>query len=211
MYKYVLSGFLLLFAGFGFAQQSAVTQTGEEVTLYDDGTWVYVHKDSINRDELPTNPLHFSKNDSSTFLLKSTRLNVGCYLNPRKWTFKRTDDTEAAEFEINDMTDGLYGLMITEKLELPLESLANIALDNARDAAPDVRIIQKEYRYVNGLKILMMRMTGTIQGIKFSYYGYYYTSLSGATQFLVYSSDEIVEGHIADIEALLNGFVEVNN
>lgn len=194
-----------------FSQQTAVTQTGEQVTLYNDGTWVYVHKDTINTNEILINSNKFSKSDSSDFLLKSTRLNIGCYFNPKKWSFKRGEDTDAAEYEINDIPTGLYGMMITEKLDLPLESLANIALDNARDAAPDVKVMQKEYRIVNGLKVLMMRMTGTIQNIKFSYYGYYYSTAHGATQFLVYSSADIVDQHIADIEVLLNGLVELNN
>ncbi|MFZ1677448.1 MAG: hypothetical protein WBP41_09250 [Saprospiraceae bacterium] len=206
---------LVLLAGFigitisSYAQQSAVTQTGEEVTLYDNGTWTYVNKDSINADEILTNPEKYARSDKSSFLLKSTRLGIGCYLDPKKWSFKKGEETEAAEYEINDIANGLYGMMITEKLDLPLESLANIALDNARDAAPDVKIIKKEYRYVNGLKVLMMRMTGTIQDIKFSYYGYYYSTSGGATQFLVYSSEEIVDQHISDIEDLLNGFVVV--
>jgi hypothetical protein len=192
------------------AQQSAVTQTGEQVILNDDGTWTYVNKDTINADEILTNPEKYSKSDKSSFLLKSTRLSLGCYLDPKKWTFKKGEESDAAEYEINNIDDGLYGMMITEKLDLPLESLANIAIDNARDAAPDVRVNKKEYRYVNGLKVLMMRMTGTIQGIKFSYYGYYYSTSNGATQFLVYSSEEIVDQHIADIEELLNGFVVIN-
>ncbi|MEO6130559.1 MAG: hypothetical protein ABIQ02_01835 [Saprospiraceae bacterium] len=193
-----------------FSQLSAVTQTGDEVILYDDGTWVYAHKDSINTSEITTNPQKFAKGDSSSFLLKSTRINVGAYINPKKWTFKKAGETEAAEYEINHTDLGLYGMMITEKLDLPLESLANIALDNARDAAPDVRVMQKEYRYINGLKVLMMRMTGTIQDIKFSYYGYYYSTPKGATQFLVYSSEDIVNENIGEIEQLLNGLVEIN-
>ncbi len=193
-----------------YAQQSAVTQTGEQVTLYDNGTWTYVNKDSINADEILTNPEKYAKSDKSSFLLKSTRLSIGCYLDPKKWSFKKGEDTDAAEYEINDIANGLYGMMITEKLDLPLESLANIALDNARDAAPDVKVTKKEYRYVNGLKVLMMRMTGTIQDIKFSYYGYYYSTSGGATQFLVYSSEEIVDQHVSDIEDLLNGFVVTN-
>ncbi len=201
---------LIMFTSSSYAQQSAVTQTGEQVTLYNDGTWTYVNKDSINTNEIVTNPEKYSRSDNSSFLLKSTRLGVGCYMDPKKWSFKRGEETDAAEYEINDIPNGLYGMMITEKLDLPLESLANIALDNARDAAPDVRVIKKEYRMVNGLKVLMMRMTGTIQNIKFSYYGYYYSTLKGATQFLVYSSEDIVDQHVSDIEELLNGFVEVN-
>lgn len=211
MKKFVWAALLLALVIPAFAQQSAVTETGEQVTLYDDGTWSYVSKDTINKDEILTNPIRFSKSLSSSFLLKSTRLSLGCYLDPKKWTFKKGEENEAAEYEINDIENGLYGMMITEKLDLPLESLANIALDNARDAAPDVKVVQKEYRTVNGLKVLMMRMTGTIQDIKFSYYGYYYSNSVGATQFLVYSSEDIVDQHIADIEELLNGLVEIAN
>ena len=194
-----------------FGQQSAVTETGEVVILYDNGTWSYVHKDTIAEDDIPINPGNFSRSLNSIFLLKSTRINMGCYLDPKKWTIAKADDLEAAEYEINDTVNGLYGMMITEKINLPLESLANIALDNALEAAPDVNVTDKQYRYVNGRKVLMMRMTGTIQGIRFSYFGYYYTSPKGATQFLVYSSEEIVNQHVADIEELLNGLVEIND
>jgi len=140
---------LLLLAGFivftspVFSQQSAVTETGDMVTLYDDGTWTYVHKDTIAAEDILINPVKFTKGDSSYFLLKSTRINVGCYLNAKKWSIEKTNENEAAEYEINNKDAGLYGMMITEKLDLPLESLANIALDNARDAAPDVKVLKK--------------------------------------------------------------------
>jgi hypothetical protein len=205
--------FILAFSSFGFikAQQSAVTETGEEVILYDDGTWIYKHKDTILAEDIHLNPVKFTRDSNSTFLLKSTRINIGCYLDPKQWTFKRMDESEAAEYEINSINLGLYGMMITEKLDLPLESLANIALDNAHNAAPDVKVTAKEYRIVNGLKVMMMRMTGTIQDIRFSYYGYYYSTDKGATQFLVYSSEDLVDEHITEIEQLLNGLVKIKD
>jgi hypothetical protein len=193
-----------------FSQQTAVTETGDVVILYDNGTWSYLQKDTISVENVKVNPVRFSKSITSLFLLKSSRVNVGCYINPEKWSFAKTKENEAAEYEINNMKLGLYGMLITEKLDLPLESLANIALDNARDAAPDVEVTEKEYRYVNNLKVLMMRMTGTIQDIRFSYYGYYYSTKNGATQYLVYSSEEIVNQNLSEIEELLNGLVEIN-
>lgn len=200
-----------------YAQTNAVTEDGDKVVLYDDGTWEYADEvsdgvnDTIVADEILLNPLSFSKSDESTFLLRSERINIGCWVDTTKWSINKAPDNEAAEFEINHRGEDLYGMMITEKLDLPLESLANIALDNARDAAPDVKVLDKQYRYVNGIKVLMMRMTGTIQEIKFSYYGYYYSTPNGATQFLVYSSVDNVEKNMAEIEALLNGLVELNN
>ncbi len=204
-----------------FAQTNAVTEDGDKVVLYDDGTWEYADEvddtvtntaaDTIIADEIPLNSLTFSKNEESNYLLKSERINIGCWVDTAKWSINKAPDNEAAEFEINHRGEDLYGMMITEKLDLPLESLANIALDNARDAAPDVKVLDKQYRYVNGIKVLMMRMTGTIQGIKFSYYGYYYSTGNGATQFLVYSSVENVDKNMPEIESLLNGLVQLNN
>jgi len=202
---------LILISIPSYAQQNAVTEHGEPVILYDDGTWIYAHPDTIAWQDILVNPDEFYSSKKATFLLESTRTNMGCYLDTNTWTIKKVNEDEAAEFEINNLDAGLYGMMITEKIDLPLESLANIALDNAKAAAPDVEVTEKEYRYVNGLKVLMMRMTGTIQGIKFSYYGYYYSTPKGATQFLVYSTEDIVDGNISEIFDLLNGLIEVSN
>jgi hypothetical protein len=192
-----------------FAQIKAVTDTGDEVILYKDGRWAYVAKDTLTAATITTNPSKFKKSSEASFLAKSTRVPVGVWLDPKVWTFQKAPGHDAAEFEINNDDAGLYGLVITENLELPLESLANIAIDNARAAAPDIQIINKEYRNVNGVNVLMMRMTGTIQDILFSYYGYYYATPRGAVQFLVYSSKENVDTHISTIENLLNGIVEL--
>lgn len=202
---------LICFTTFGyplFAQQRAVTETGEEVILYVDGRWDYVNKDSIEITSIPTNSQPFEKNKKSSFLLKSTRMEIGCYLDPKKWTFNQAPPSDPAEFEIDNKELGLYALILTERLKISLEGLANIALENARDAAPDIKVVHKEYRNVNGLNVLMMHMTGTIADILFSYYGYYYTTDTASVQFLVYSSKENIDENITVVEELLNGLVE---
>ena len=55
----------------------------------------------------------------------------------------------------------------------------------------------------------MLRMTGTIEDIRFSYYGYYFAADGGATQFLVYSSDTFMDENIDTVEQLLNGLVVI--
>lgn len=201
---------ILITSNVVFGQQKAVTETGEQVVLYSDGRWTYVNKDTIREAEIAVNPAKFEKDTGASFLVRSSKMNIGFWLDPKAWSFEKSASHDAAEFEFVNEEKGLYGLTITENLELPMEALANIALDNAREAAPDVKVISKEYRTVNGLKVLMMQMTGTIQEILFSYYGYYYTSSHGALQFLVYSSKENVDAHAGEIEKLLNGLVEVN-
>ena len=97
-------------------------------------------------------------------------------------------------------------MMITEKVEIPIESFKSIALENGRSVAPDLKIIKEEYRNVNGLTVLMLQMNGSIQGIKVSYFGYYYSNENGSVQFITYTAQNLLKDYMPDCENLLNGF-----
>lgn len=101
-------------------------------------------------------------------------------------------------------------MILSEKIEIPLETLKSIAVENAKSVAPDLSIVKEEYRTVNGLKLLLMQMNGTMQGVKFSYYGYYYSNNQGTVQFITYTSQNLMDSYIPEIEKLLNGIVEIN-
>jgi hypothetical protein len=192
------------------AQQKAVTETGDEVILFDDGTWEFQNEDKLIDKKTPTNSTIFKKDEESTFLLKSSRLNIGVYLNPKIWSFKKATDNLAAEYELQLKDGDLYGMVITDKVEIPFETLKLIALENGQAAAPDLKIVKEEYRIVNGLKVLLLQLNGTIQGIKFSYYGYYYSNTNGTVQILTYTSQSLLDSYKPESEKLLNGFVEIN-
>lgn len=210
MKKLTLVWICLLTVSLTQAQQKAVTETGEEVILYDDGTWQYQNEDLMLEKEISTNPNKFVKDEKSTFLLKSKNLNVSFYLNPKTWSFKKPVDNPDAEYELQLKGEDLYGLIISEKVEIPYEALRSIAVENAKSIAPDLRIVKEEYRTVNGLKILLIQMNGTMQGIKISYYGYYYSNPKGTVQFLTYTSQNLLDSYMPEIENLLNGIVQQN-
>lgn len=192
------------------AQKKAVTETGEEVVLNDDGTWIYLSPDS---EELvvktPVNDKVFTKNDDSSFLLKSKKINVGFWLNTKKWSFKKAVNNTDAEYELQRRGEDLYGMIITEKIEVPLETLRILALENGKAVAPDLHIVKEEYRTVNGEKILFLQMNGTMQGIKISYFGYYFSNSNGSTQFITYTSQGLLSHYKKDCEELLNGIIEL--
>lgn len=205
-----LTGCLLFLSVACFGQQKAVTETGEQVVLYNDGTWVYAVRDSLHMEEISLNPQPFIKGKKASFLLKSKRIGIGCWLDPKVWKFGASPGHDAAEFEIDHVDGSMYALIITENLDLPMESLGNLAIQNAREAAPDLRVTAREYRLVNGVKVLMLRMNGTIEDIRFAYFGYYFAENGGATQFLVYSAEDFMEENLAEAEDLLNGLVSLN-
>lgn len=190
-----------------YAQLKGVTENGGEVILYDDGTWAYVDTKVAEETEIPTNKKKFKKDDNASFLVKSKKLNVGVWIAPKAWSFTGQTDNEAAEFEFEARGKDLYAMAITESLEIPLTSFKMIALENAKGAAPDIRILQEEYRQVNGQQVLFLEMTGTIQGIKVTYLGYYYSNENGSVQLLTYTGASMIEKFRDEMEAFLNGFV----
>lgn len=189
------------------AQINAVTENGDKVILKPDGTWSYTEGEAEADKPIPLNEVKFEKEETSTFLVKSKKLNIGVWINPKLWSFEKSKEGEASEFEFNRKGEDFYGLLITEKTEIPLESLRIIAINNAREAAPDLKVTKEEYRTVNGVQVLMMQMKGTIQGIRFVYFSYYYTSAEGSLQFITYTSESMFSRYEGEMEKLLNGFV----
>ncbi len=190
-----------------FAQINAITDSGEPVTLQLDGTWSYTNKDTTPAKEITTNPTPFTKSNSNSFLLKSTKAKIGVWLDPKKWSFKKAMNNEAAEYELQLKDGDLYGMLITEQIEIPLEFLRKQALENAKSVAPDAMIIKEEYRTVNGLKVLLLQLNGTTEGIKFSYYGYYYSNENGTVQFVTYTASKLLSKYQKTSEDILNGLV----
>ncbi len=201
--------FLLLFNSID-AQKKAVTETGEEVILFEDGTWKYENTPPTISEEIKLNPSTFKKSPKASFLLKSSRFNIGFWMDSKVWTFKKATNNESAEYELHAKDLDIYGMIITETIEIPLETLKDIALSNGKGVAPDLHVTKEEYRMVNGLKILLLQMDGTVKGIKFSYYGYYYSNANGTVQFITYSSQKIIEENRTICEDLLNGIFEVS-
>ncbi len=193
----------MLLASTGFSSQKAITDTGEEVILNSDGTWKYINDRQKIANKISTNKVKFKKPGKSTFLLKSTKNNSAYWLDTNKWSFKKgTDD---AEYKMQLKGEDLYAMVISEGVYIPVENLADIALANAKSVAPDVEIVKKEYRDVNGIKVIYMEMNGTIQGIKLSYFGYYYSDDAGSTQFLAYTGSNSTTRYESEISDFLNG------
>ncbi len=198
----------LFFTTFTNAQMNAVTENGEQVILHKNNTWKYLN-DSLNTSiEVLKSDKLFLKNKKSSFLVKSSKTNIGIWINPKNWNFTKAKPDAASEFSFKNKKLDIYGMLLTEKTEIPVESLIDIAYENALKVAPDVKITEKEYRTVNGLEVIMMKMKGTIQGIKFIYYGYYYSNSEGAFQFITYTSQNLFNEYENDMINLLNGFTE---
>jgi len=209
MKKLFFTALILLSVQLSNAQINAITDSGDEVVLYNDGTWKYLNDSIVTASEIPENSKVFITDEKSTFLVKSKKLNIGIWINPKTWSFSKGTDKDAYEFQFQKKSDDLYAMLIAEKTQIPIETLKEIAISNAKDAAPDIKVIKEEYRNVNGKRVFMMQMAGTIQGIRFTYYGYYYSNSNGTIQLLAYTGESLFNEYETEIELFLNGLVEL--
>ena len=98
-----------------------------------------------------------------------------------------------------------YAIVIAERLQMPLEGLRDLALNNARNAAPDAQIVSQETRRVNGRDVMVLQIRGTLQAIRFVYLGYYYAGPEGTIQLLTYTAANLFDEYKPQFEQLLDG------
>lgn len=190
-----------------FGQQAAVTDTGEQVYLYSDGTWEYLNKQDGLDTEIPVNARRFQKPESATFPVRSQEVDVDFWIDPQKWQFIKSIENPDAEYEFTLKGEDLYGMVITERVEIAMPELSQIALENMKSLAPNARIIHREYRTINGTKVLRMHLEGKGSGMAFQFIGNYYSDDSGSIQHLVWTGKNLVEEFRPEIEDFLNGMM----
>jgi hypothetical protein len=97
-------------------------------------------------------------------------------------------------------------MIIAERLAIPMDKLKALALVNAKQASPDMKVVEESRRNVNGVEVLTMRFEGTVNGVRFAYLGLYYGGEQGAVQVLTYTGRNLFEEYRSVMEEFLNGF-----
>lgn len=201
----VLITLQLFFSYRTYCQTKAITDEGEEVILYSDKTWKYANIKAAYDTRLDTPS--FTKHKDATFLVKSKKVNFGTYINPKKWAFSPSkDQTGTQEYTFNYKKGDAYVISIPERVEYSYELLKKAAIINAQGAAPDAHITREEGRIVNGQYVMVLEIEGTLSGILFKYFGYYYVGEIGSIQLIGFTTAKMFDEYKSEIEELLNGF-----
>ena len=183
------------------AQERATTESGRKILVFPDGTWTNDTKIALKAIEQGV----FSKPKLATEKIRFLHDKTAIYFDPAIWKPVKQEEPSRLQLQHKD-GDG-YALVVSERMQISLESLKGIALMNAKNAAPDARITREEKRLVNGVETLFLQINGTIKGISFQYFGYYYAGKEGCMQILTYTSENLFDEFKKDFTDFLNGFV----
>ncbi len=191
------------------AQQRALTEDGKEVVLFDNGTWKFVNEsDAKVLETIVTNNNLFEKPKTASFLMKSKKLDVGVYFDPKKWKLATQNISPHVEYFFTDRgnTEGLFGFMMTEKVQIAtLKNLKELIIENVNRNVDFFRLKESEYRTVNGMKVLYIRYAANTKGMDFEYAGYYYINSDGYAGVVGFSSQKMFESNFDAIQELING------
>lgn len=209
LYTMVLAAFLVMTPLLLSQEIKATTEDGKSVILYPDGTWKYEHSvaSGIKMGSAAPSIKRYRKPANARKLVKGKRVKYGIWYDENKWFLSNQKNSPSAEYEFANKEGDMYALVIPERLEIPLETLKNIALQNAQNADPNAKIVFEEKRVVNDTEVLCVQIEATIQGIPFKYFNYYYTGKEGTIQVMTYTGQSLFEEYRQDMENFLNGFV----
>jgi hypothetical protein len=181
-----------------YSQEKAVTSAGKTIIVYPDGTW-QEFREYVSTDK----PEYYVRSKSSTAKVNILKGKATLYYNPRKWNLTKVEEGSQTHFLHKD--GDVQAVIIAERIQMPIETLENVALGNAKKAAPDAIITLRETRRVNGLDILALQIKGNIQNTPFKYYNYYYSGGKGVIQVITFTSQNLFNEYIPDFEEFLNG------
>lgn len=124
--------------------------------------------------------------------------------DPGKWKPQAIDEPNVVQL-VHSSGDA-HVKVIAERLEIDPGQLSEVALSNARSASPDVEIVTESWRTINGLRTLVLRLNGTTNGIRFSFYNQMYSDQAGTVQLAGWTGANLFDEYRRDFLELFAGF-----
>ncbi|GAB2498353.1 hypothetical protein [Algoriphagus taiwanensis] len=216
------SSFLFLFILFGihsaFSQIKAVTENGDTIYVYNDGTWSYELRESSSQSgsmdflneivEVETIDASFTTPASSKDKVKNAMDQFQIFFNSEDW--RRVPPAtlnDEAEFAFESKFSDVWSVVISEETPIEKETLFKIARKNMEDnTGTKPETISLTQFKVNGQDILRGVLRASFSGITFVFDTYYYSDERGSVQFTTWSSEAVWKKNEEKIQDLLKGF-----
>ncbi len=204
-----------------FAQIKAVTERGDTIYVYDNGTWSFEELDSSH--PAPNNELAFLQDDmkfdtSSVKFVYNPKTNKEAKSNLAFYKIKYNSKTwervppatynEDAEFAFKAKGKDIYCVAISEEVEIGTANIAKIAINMMREnTGATVNVKKMESRNVNDSDVVHGSYQVDLQGMDLMFDSYYFSNASGTIQFTVWTGTNLHVKYKDFIEDFLNGLV----
>ena len=201
------------------AQTKAVTEKGDTIFVYDNGTWSYELEeidDSFNDLDFLKLPLSIDTLTEGKKYPSSAKSEVRSKENgfvvrydDKKWKRVPPGNLNAeADFAFENKFVEIWCVVIAEESSFSPDNLFRIAkMTMEKNLDARTQILKTELVTVNGNKVLRGVVKADVSGISFVFDSYYYSNELGSVQFTTWTSENLWKKYESEIAELLNGFV----
>lgn len=203
-----------------YGQTLAITEHGDSIYVYDNGTWSFELLEEMPNTE---SDLAFLSSELSIDTLskeyKYTSKAKKQAKNARgQFTIKYDENTwkrvppatlnGEAEFAFQSKTTDIWCVVISEITPIAADKLFRIAIKNMEESTGSTpEILKTEQRTVNGQQLIRGVLRANFSGIDLIFDTYYFSNDLGSVQFTTWTSATIWKSNESDILDFLNGFV----
>jgi hypothetical protein len=183
------------------AEERAVTESGKEVILREDGTWkVMERKLEGGKEELEKN--------TDRILLQGEKTNYGLWVPKDKWE-KFVKCFPAQDLGIHLKNQELYAAVVSDKMPTNLEFLRQqVFLPNMLRIK--ATILEEKRTIIRGKIFLFAKFAVNMEGVPFIFHWYGYGGNEGTIQLSMWAHEIFYPNNVKEMEELVSGFVILN-
>lgn len=202
------------------AQTTAVTEEGDTIYVYPNGTWSFEYEEDFVHEKTMEDflSLQLKIDTIADPFIYDSKVNKELTTQIDQFVFKYNDKSwkrvppsnynEEAEFAFENRENDIWAIIITEQAEVGLENILKISISTLEQNTGAVPSIKKtELRNVNGTNVLRGTLDVNVSGIEFVFDSYYCSDERGTTQIVTWTGRSIWEKHQDEIVNFLNGVI----
>ncbi len=122
------------------------------------------------------------------------------------WRVDTDNPTPPGSYQYVHGNGEVFFKVISERIQIAIEQLAEIGVMNARKADPNTAVTRRGTRRVNGLEMALREFEATVVGIPLTFYVHYYSDPAGSIQLVGWTGRSLVDEHRPLIEQFVAGF-----
>jgi|GEM_PF-1279476 len=219
-YTTLLLVFCFAFTYNASCQMIAVTEEGDTIYVYSDGTWSFELDKPFEPDDIFGGALDIELQIDTIlekqFFSKKADKEISTSIGQFDFKYENSiwkrvppvEYNEDAEFAFEHRERDIWGILITEETEIGKENIFKIAIQSLEEnLKTEVQIINCQSINVNGSDLLRGTFAMQISGIDFVFDNYYFSDERGTTQFSVWSSSNMWKKYESTVKDFMSGLI----
>ncbi len=215
----LLVGFVIM-SNFLLSQVQAITEFGDTIYVYDNGTWSFEVLDempvienqfSFLEEEINLDTINeeFTIPDGSNKEISHPSGMFSVKYNSFKWErVPPATLNDEADYAFKSKVSDIWSVIIHEETEISKDKLLLIAKNTMKKRiGENPLMVKSELRKVNGTELIRGAMRADFSNLVFIFDTYYYSSEKGSVQYVTWTTEGVWEQKQKEILDMLNGFI----